>query len=135
MLVIVPIIVVILPIILVEQLTMEVQQVLEPLLRSATTEKVLIFLLARNEAYAREMARFFRVDIYAVQKQLEKLELGGALVSRTIGRTRLYAFNPRYPFINELKALLKKALSFYPDGERERLLMNRRRPRRRGKPL
>jgi hypothetical protein len=108
---------------------------LEPLLGSATAERVLIFLLARNEGYAREIARFFRVDIYAVQKQLEKLELGGTLVSRTAGRTRLYTFNPRYPFIKELKALLQKALSFYPDGERERLLMNRRRPRRRGKPL
>lgn len=108
---------------------------LEPLLGSATAEKVLIFLLARSEGYAREIARFFCVDIYAVQKQLEKLEVGGALVSRTAGRTRLYTFNPRYPFKNELKALLKKALSFYPEGEREKLLMNRRRPRRRGKPL
>ena len=69
------------------------------------------------------------------KKQLEKLELGGVLVSHTAGRTRLYGLNPRYPFLKELRSLLEKALSFYPSEERERLLMNRRRPRRRGKPL
>jgi predicted transcriptional regulator len=108
---------------------------LEPLLGSATSEKVLIFLLARNEGYAREIARFFDTGLSAVQKQLEKLELGGVLVSRTAGRTRLYTFNPRYPFLRELRSLLDKAMTFYPEEERERLLMNRRRPRRRGKPL
>jgi hypothetical protein len=63
------------------------------------------------------------------------LELGGILVSFSKGRTRLYSFNPRYPFLKELKGILDKALSFYPESEREKLLMNRRRPRMRGKPL
>ncbi|MDP2975723.1 MAG: hypothetical protein Q8N45_05855, partial [Anaerolineales bacterium] len=74
-------------------------------------------------------------DLDPIQKQLEKLELGGVLVCRTAGRTRLYTFNPRYPFLNELKSLLEKALSFYPEEERENLVMVRRRSRRRGKPL
>ena len=69
------------------------------------------------------------------QKQFEKLESGGVVYSTLAGRTRLYAFNPRYPFLQELKALLEKALSFYPEEEREELLLNRRRPRRQGKPL
>jgi len=56
-------------------------------------------------------------------------------VSRTAGRTRLYSFNPRYPFLKELRSLLEKALSFYPEEEREELMMSRRRPRSRGKPL
>jgi hypothetical protein len=108
---------------------------LEPILGSKSIERVLIFILARNEGYAREIARFFDTDLSPVQKQLEKLELGGVLVSRTAGRTRLYEFNPRYPFLRELRSLLEKALSFYTEEERERLLMNRRRPRREGKPL
>ena len=108
---------------------------LEPILGSTSSERVLIFVLARKEGYAREIARFFETDLDPIQKQLEKLELGGVLVSRTAGRTRLYEFNPRYPFLKELRGLLEKALSFYTDEERERLLMNRRRPRRRGKPL
>jgi len=108
---------------------------IEPILGSISMERVLIFMVARSEGYAREIARFFDTDLDPIQKQLEKLERGAVLVSRTAGRTRLYTFNPRYSFMSELKALLEKALSFYPEDLRERLLMNRRRPRRRGKPL
>lgn len=108
---------------------------LEPLLGSVNAERVLLFLLAREEGYASEIAAFFDTDLFGIQKQLDKLEVGGLLVSRTAGRTRLYRFSPRYAFLKELKALLQKALSFYPPSERERLLVVRRRPRRRGKPL
>lgn len=108
---------------------------LEPILGSTNAERVLVFLLAREEGYAREMARFFETDLDPIQKQLDKFETGGVLVSRKAGRTVLYSFNPRYAFLQELKDLLVKALEFYPEGERERLLMARRRPRRRGKPL
>jgi hypothetical protein len=106
---------------------------LASLLGSKSAEKVLIFIKARGEGYAREMARFYGVSLAPVQKQLEKFELGGVLASFLKGRTRMYTFNPRYPFLNELETILEKALTFYPDEERERLLMNRRRPRRRGK--
>jgi predicted transcriptional regulator len=108
---------------------------LETIVGSASSEKVLMFLLARDEGYAREIARFFDTDLTPIQKQLEKLETGGVLVSRLVGRTRLFSFNPRYPMIDELRALLEKTLQFYPDDVVEKLLMNRRRPRRRGKPL
>ena len=105
------------------------------ILGTENLERVLIFLLARNEGYAREIAQFFDTNLYAIQRQLDKLEAGGVLVSRTVGRTRLYQFNPRYPFLNELKPLLEKALSFYPPDVREDLTMNRRRPRKRDKSL
>jgi hypothetical protein len=108
---------------------------LAPLLGTENSERVLIFLLTRNEGYAREIAQFFDTNLYAIQRQLNKLEAGDILVSRTAGRTRLYQFNPRYPFLNELKQLLEKAFSFYPEDIRENLVMNRRRPRKRGKPL
>jgi hypothetical protein len=108
---------------------------LEPLLGSKGSEKVLIFIAARGEGYAREISRFFEAALYPIQKQLDKLELGGILVSQAKGRTRIYTFNPRYPFLKELREILDKALSFYPEEEREKLIMNRRRPRRRGKTL
>lgn len=108
---------------------------LEGLLGTVNREKVLLFILAREEGYPREVARFFDTDLRAIQNQFEKMEAGGILYSRMVGNTRLYAFNQRYPFINELKPLLEKALSFYPESEQERLMMNRRRPRRTGKPL
>jgi predicted transcriptional regulator len=108
---------------------------LEPLLGSKSSEKVLIFIEALGEGYPREISRFFNLSLDPIQKQLDKLEFGGILVSFVKGRTRLYTFNPRYPFLKELKVILDKALTFYPEDERERLLMNRRRPRRRGKSI
>ena len=108
---------------------------LEPLLGSTNAERVLMFILARNEGYVREIARVLDGDPDSIQKQLAKFESGGVLVSRTAGKTRLYSFNPRYPFLKELRSLLEKALSFYPEKERQKLVMSRRRPRRHGKPL
>jgi hypothetical protein len=108
---------------------------LESLLGSVNRERVLLYIAARREGYAREIARFFETDLLGIQKQLEKLESGGILYSRQAGRTRLFSFNPRYPFLPELKALLDKAISFYPEEIVERLTMERTRPRRKGKPL
>ena len=108
---------------------------LEPIVGSKSSEQVFIFLVAREEGYATEIAKFFDADLYAIQKQLERLENSDVLVSKKVGRTRVYQFNPRYPFLNELKGLLEKVLSFYPGGIKEKLLMNRRRPRKKDKPL
>ncbi len=108
---------------------------LETIFGSANCERVLVYLVSRDEGYAREIARFFAVGLGPIQKQLEKLENGGVVYRKDVGRTRVYAFNPGYPFLKELKGLLEKALSFYAESERDRLLMNRRRPRRSGKPL
>ncbi len=108
---------------------------IEVLLGSKNAERVLIYIFSREEGYPREIARFFNTDLKSIQKQMDKLEAGGVLVSREVGRTRPYVFNPRYPFLVELKNLLEKALSFYPQEEQDGLLMNRRRPRAKGKAL
>jgi predicted transcriptional regulator len=108
---------------------------LEALFGSVNRERVLLFLYGQKEGYAREIARFFNTSLDPIQKQLERLELGGILYSRAVGKTRLYALNPRYPFLKELTALLEKSLVFYPTEKREDLTMVRRRPRRKGKPL
>lgn len=108
---------------------------LEPILRSKSSEQALIFLVARETGYATEIARFFDADLYAIQKQLERLEESDVLVSSKVGRTRVFQFNPRYPFLDELKSLLEKSLSYYPKNIQEELLLNRRRPRKKDKPL
>jgi len=109
--------------------------VLEGLFGTVNKEKVLLYVYAREEGYPREVAKYYGIDLKTIQNQFERLELGGVLYSRMVGRTRLYTFNPRFVFLNELKQILEKALSFYPEEERERLLVTRRRPRRKGKPL
>ena len=108
---------------------------LEPLLGSKSCEQVLLFILARDEGYPREIARFFEVDYRPIRNQLNKLETGGILQSRPAGRTCLYSFNQRCPYLKELKGLLEKSMTFCPHELKEKLLKNRRRPRRRGKPL
>ncbi len=108
---------------------------IEVLLGSKNAERVLIYIFAREEGYAREIAGFYGTDLKSIQMQLDKFEKSGVLASRAVGRTRPYVFNPRYPFLSELKALLEKTLSFYSAKEQEELTMNRRRPRAKGKSL
>jgi DNA-binding transcriptional ArsR family regulator len=107
---------------------------LKPILNSDNAERVLVFLISQKKGYAREIARFFDADPDSIQKQLVKFEEGGVLISRQEGRTLIYELNPRYPFRPELVALMEKALMFYPESERDRLIKDRRRPRRKGKP-
>jgi hypothetical protein len=108
---------------------------IESLLGSKSCEQVLLFLSARGEGYAREIARFFGVDYRPIRNQLRKLELGGILCSKPAGKTLLYSYNPRCPYRKELLALIEKILTFCPIDLRDRLITNRRRPRRQGKPL
>ncbi|MCC7117407.1 MAG: hypothetical protein IT310_02690 [Anaerolineales bacterium] len=108
---------------------------IESLLGSKNAERALIYIFSREEGYAREIASYYGADLKSIQLQLDKFEKSGVLISRSVGRTRPYVFNPRYPFLAELKALLEKALSFYSVKEQEELTMNRRRPRAKGKSL
>ena len=108
---------------------------LEGLFGSKNRERTLQFILANKEGYAKEIADFFDTSLDPIQKQLDRLELAGILVSKKVGRARVFMFNPRYAFLQELQALLLKARTYYPPEELERLIMIRKRPRRTGKPL
>lgn len=108
---------------------------LESLLGNKTTEKVLFFLERYGEGYPNKIATTFGIQVNAVQQQMKRLEDGGIVVSRLMGKVRIYQFNPRYPFLDELKALLKKAVTFLPESEIEKYYMLRTRPRKPGKPL
>ncbi len=79
----------------------------------------------------------FHIPLYSFQCALARLEKGGIVVSHKEGKTRLYQFNPRYPFLNELKAFLEKAYICFPDEIRQKYYepLVRKRPRRAGKPL
>lgn len=108
---------------------------IEAIVGSEGAERVLLFLAARNSGYPREIANTWSMDVSTVQNQLLRMERDGLLVSRTVGRTRLFEFNPRYAFKNEVKALLNKALAQLPPGVQEQLILHRKRPRRTGKTL
>ncbi|MEH6584787.1 MAG: winged helix-turn-helix domain-containing protein [Halioglobus sp.] len=108
--------------------------VLRGLLRAESQEKILIYLLVRETGYGKAIAEFYCQSQNAVQKQLARLEEDGIVVSRLIGRLREYELNPRYPFLKQLKPLLKAALKAYPDNVLKELTMERSRPRQPGKP-
>ena len=108
---------------------------LEPILGNKTVEKILLFMTRYQSGYARGIADTFGVSVNGVQQQLRRLEEGGVVVSRLYGRVRLYEFNPRYPFLKELRALLEKAFKYLPQEELDKYYMKRTRPRKPGKPL
>ncbi len=108
----------------------------EAIFGNKSAESVLLFIVAREGGYGREIASFFdESSLTSIQKQLDKLENANVLYSETQGRTRVYKLNPRYALYKQLKSLIEQALEFYPPEIRDELIMNRRRPRRKGKPL
>ena len=108
---------------------------LESIFGNATIEKVLLYLQNYNEGYASEIANTFSISLSVVQKQLKRLEDGGVIVSQSKGRTRLFFWNPRYPFRKELQNLLKKSFEFMSESEIKKYYRKRQRPRRSGKPI
>lgn len=90
---------------------------LQTIFGSMSSAGVFAFLAAYRRGYASEMARFIDMDLFAVQKQLEKFEGEGFLVSRIEGRTRIYTFNMDHPLHKELISLIEKAASLQKKGK------------------
>ena len=71
-----------------------------------------------------------------VLHRLAKFERAGILVSRMMGTSRIYTWNPRDPALSGLRELLRQTLE---DGIPEKTLQSyfrqRQRPRRKGKPI
>ncbi len=110
---------------------------LEMLFGNQNTERILFTLLLSKKCYAKQLADRFEVAVFGVQTTLQKLERAGVLISFKGGNTRIFEFNPRYPFLLELKQLLKKAYEFLPKEIKDKYYepTTRKRPRRTGKPL
>lgn len=108
---------------------------LEALFGNVTAERVLLYLQNYDEAYPSEVAQTFEIPVSMVQKQMQRLEEAGVLASQLKGRIRIYRWNPRYPFRNELQALLQKALEAMSEDETRKYFRKRSRPRKAGKPL
>lgn len=107
---------------------------LESILGNKTVEKVLLYLERYEQGYTQSIAQLFGIRVNGIQQQMRRLEDGGVVSSKRYGKLRLYSFNPRYYFLPELRAILKKALDALPDTEIKKYYMLRTRPRRKGKP-
>ena len=108
---------------------------LSGLLGNETAEKALLYLKNYGSGYPRGIALTFKIPVSQVQRQLERFEREGILVSRLVGKTRQYQWNPRYLFREELNNLLGKALANLPEEYQIKYFRVRTRPRKKGKPL
>lgn len=110
---------------------------LEYLFANKNVEKIIIYLVLHNKANASELKLAFSTALDPIQKTLRKLEEGGLLVSFLEGRTRVFQWNPRYPFLKEIQSLAKKAYVFLPPEIQESSYrsIKRKRPRKTGKAL
>lgn len=110
---------------------------LEALFGNESVERVLFYLLQNETCYALQLKKQFESAISPIQKALLRLERGGILVSTLVGKTRIFQFNPRYPFLEELRSFLKRAYEALPEEIKKKYYEPsiRKRPRRTGKPL
>lgn len=108
---------------------------LEGIFGNKTAERVLLHIYHYGEIHASAIAQDYDIAINPVKGQLDRFERAGILVSKEVGRTRVYFFNPKSVFVKPVKDLLKTAYETIPLKEREQIFRVRRRPRRKGKPV
>jgi len=108
---------------------------LEKIFGNKSAEYILLFLYHYGELHASAIAESLQTAITPIKNQLERFEEAGVLISKTLGRSRVYAFNPKSPFVKPVRELLRIAYESIPFHEREKIFSIRRRPRRKGKPL
>lgn len=101
---------------------------------SRAAEACLLHLFHYGETYGRAVCAEFPVSLVGVQKQLDKLERCGVVVSKSAGRTRMFSWNPKSPFTPALKALVAIQYEAIPLSRRQEIF-SRRRPRRADKPV
>lgn len=108
---------------------------LEKILGSQTAMKIMLHLIHYGEIYPSAVAKDYHISLSAVQKQFERFEDAGILISKLVGKTRVYLFNKKYsmtpPFIDLIKTYYQ-GLSL---EDKEKIFAERRRPRRAGKPV
>lgn len=108
---------------------------LDALFGSRSASQVLLFLQNYGDGHARRIATTFEVSHMAIQRQLRRLETAGILVSRLVGNTRVFAWNPRTATVRDLRTFLEAELERLPADVTRAFFRQRQRPRRSGKAL
>lgn len=108
---------------------------LEGIFGNKTAEKVLLHIFHYGESHASAIAKDFETALNPIIQQLNRFELAGVLVSKEMGRSRIYSFNPKSPIQKPVKDLIEIAYEAISISERQKMFQTRRRPRRKGKPV
>lgn len=106
---------------------------LNELFGGETTVKSLIYLAAMEEGYPLEISKACGISNTQVIRTLNKLEQAEVIISKVVGRTRIYSLNPRFFVAKELKALLDRVIMNMPLEDQEKYFMRRKAPRKKGK--
>lgn len=115
---------------------MATQATLEALFGGKAAVRVLLFIENYGDGYASRIARTFDMPLSEVQKQLRKFEQAGILVSRMVGTSRIYTWNPLDSALEGLKELLQETLEKgIPEKTLQQYYRQRQRPRRQGKEI
>ena len=115
---------------------MATEATIQTLVGGSAGAKVLLFIENYGEGYATRIAKTFGLSLSQITKQLTKFEQGGILVSRMVGTSRIYTWNPRDPALGGLRMLLRETLEEgIPEDTLKKFYRQRQRPRRKGKSL
>lgn len=108
---------------------------LADILGSGSAEAALLHLYHYGESYGRAVAADFGVSLDSVQKQLDKFERAGLLISKRQGRTLIYNWNPKSRAASRLKELVGVYYESLPEEIHQEKLSIRRRHRSKDKPI
>ena len=107
--------------------------VLDGIFGNRSAAQVLLFLQAYGSGHASRIAETYGVSVNGIQRQLRRLEVAGILVSRMVGRSRVFEFNTRIPSVRNLRSFLASELDLLPEPVIKDHYRQRQRPRREGK--
>lgn len=108
---------------------------LESIFGNKTAEIVLLYIYHYKEIHASAIAKFSNSALNPVQNQLHRFEKGGILLSKPVGRSRLYFFNPKSPFVGPVKELVRRVYEFIPLKEKEKKFPIHYKARQKGKSI
>jgi hypothetical protein len=109
-------------------------QQLEAIFGSKSAALTLLFLQNYGEGHTSRIARTFEVSVTAIKRQLVRFESSGILVSRMIGKSRVFTWNPSSSTGKNLRVFLEAELEKLPKDVQQQYFRQRQRPRRTGKP-
>lgn len=104
--------------------------VLEAVFGNRSAAQVLLFLQAYGSGHALRIAATYSVSVSPIQRQLLRLERDGVLLSRMVGKARVFEFNTRNPTVRNLRDFLETELGLIPEEEAKAYYRQRQRPRR-----
>lgn len=108
---------------------------LNQILGSETAQKIFLHLYHHGESYPSAVSKDFKITLSQVQRQFDRFESTGILISKLSGKTRIYQFNKKTPLTSPFMELVKRVYDSIPLHEKEEIFSTRRRPRRAGKPV